>query len=79
MMPEEEVVCCGVIEKIAAEFDMPFERPFLVRMGQLKVGSWSLRLANLTPAGNLSKKGGSFLFLTYCPACGKKLVDDDGP
>jgi hypothetical protein len=71
------VTCCGVLEKIKAEYGMPFHQPITYddKM-QLHVGPWAIRLFKLTPTGNIAKRGHTNLFLNYCPICGRKLRDD---
>lgn len=78
MSESEEVVCCGLIEEVASKFDLPFERPFLVGSLDFEVGGWALRLLKLTPAGNISKKGGAFIFLNFCLFCGATLREPNG-
>lgn len=72
-MGEEEKACCGVFEKLYEEYDLPFDRPILLRDGQLKVGAWSVRLLKKTPSGRISKKGSASIILNFCPFCGQDL------
>jgi hypothetical protein len=68
-----EPVCCGVLEELASKFDLPFEQPLLLKGRELVVGGWAVRLLKKTPVGSISKKGSSFITLSYCPFCGQAL------
>lgn len=71
------VTCCGALEKMSVEYDLPFYRPVILADGQLGVGNWAVKCRKLTKRGNISKVGGRAVYLNYCPFCGKKLAPDD--
>jgi len=62
--------------RVASEkWDGPFERPITWdrETGDLGVGAWALKVYKLTKAGNISRNGGGYLILKYCPLCGEEL------
>ena len=70
-------ICCEALEQITEEYDFPFYRPLMInkKTMNMSVASWSIKLLKKTAAGNVSKKGGATLIMSYCPACGTKLTD----
>lgn len=71
---------CGALEKIREKFDLPFRRPIIFNneTNSLRVGGWCAQLNKLTPSGNISKNGGGFIELKFCPFCGGRLGEGDG-
>jgi hypothetical protein len=65
------------ITAIVERWDGPITRPIsFVRTGntnELKAESWTIKVYKLTKAGNISKNGGGYLRLEYCPICGERL------
>ena len=64
------------IEVITERWDGPFERPitFNRETNELLSEKWAIKVYKLTKSGNISKSGGGYLFMDYCPLCGEKLT-----
>ena len=60
--------------QLAEKWDGPIEKPVSWdrETGDLK-SSWMLKVFKYTKAGNISRNGGGWLRLNYCPLCGEKL------
>jgi len=67
--------CCAAMDQIMAEFDGPFERPWILdpESKDMATGSLVIRLYKLTSTGNVSRKGGAVAKLNYCPFCATQL------
>ena len=71
--------CCEAIEQVMDKFGYPFYVPILINRDSLKMQAGNnpaIKLLKMTPAGNISKKGGSTLIMSYCPLCGTEYGDD---
>lgn len=73
--PEPEITCCGILEKLEAEHDLPFSRPIRLVGNALVGGEWAVRVMTLTKSGRISRAAGSsiYVFLEFCPFCGRRL------
>lgn len=69
--------CCGAIEMLARDYDLPFTEPLYIDKEDhsIKRGGWHIRLNKLTKSGNLSKRGCPLAQVTFCPFCGTRLVE----
>ncbi len=62
---------------LAERWDGPFERPISwnPKTGQMNAPEWMIKIYKLTKAGNISKNGGGYLHIDYCPLCGANLTE----
>ena len=62
---------------LSEQWDGPIEKPVSWdrETGELST-KWMMKVFNYTKAGNVSKSGGGWLVLSYCPVCGKELNND---
>lgn len=69
----------GCIAALASKFDGPFEQPIVWdrNTGEMQVAQWMIKIYKLTKTGNISKAGGGYLTINYCPLCGEKLEDEE--
>ncbi len=69
--------CCDGIKLIMERFDGPFYYP--VRIDEnwdMVADRLAVSLYNLTPSKrDISRKGRSAMFLSYCPICGMSLKE----
>lgn len=67
------------IRAITAKFDGPFERPITLdrETGELSVSRWAIKVYKLTKGNNISKSGGGYLYIEFCPLCGERLVPEE--
>ncbi len=72
-MTDNEHEC---IRAMTERWDGPFEKPIVFdrETGELKVARWAIKVYKLTKGGNISKNGGGYLYVEYCPLCGEKLT-----
>lgn len=76
MTEKNETECCGILERLGKEYDLPFYRPLMLDQDHNVVaGGWSVRLLALTPSGNVSKRSHTTVRLNFCPFCGKELEE----
>ena len=79
--PKRELEQCDCLKVVMdkREADLPFERPltFNWSTGGLKVGSWAAKLFKRTPSGGISRKSCGYVFLNFCPICGRKLIEQE--
>ena len=66
--------CCDAIEQIMKEYAYPFYLPILFD-SKTAVDRPSIKLLKGTKAGNISKRGGATLIMSYCPLCGTEYGD----
>ena len=66
-------------EAIAEKWDGPFEKPISWnrKTGAMTAHTWMIKMYKLTSAGNISRNGGGYLHIEYCPLCGEKVTDGD--
>ena len=70
--------CCEALRQLVEEWDGPFKIPLYITTDHsLKANKVAVGLFNLTPAGNISRKGASAFFIRYCPVCGQRLIDEE--
>ena len=64
------------IKAITEIWDGPFEQPITwnCETGIVAPEKWAIKVYKLTKAGNISKNGGGYLYVEYCPLCGEKLT-----
>lgn len=77
---EDGVTCCGVLEAYhEMGYEVPFHRPVMIdwTTGDMKVGKWSIKMFQLTPSGNISRKGYINVRMNYCPFCGEKIREEN--
>ncbi len=69
----------GCIETLSKHFDGPFELPIIFNRetGELSVNYWMLKLYKLTKGGNISKVGGGYIPISFCPMCGDRLIPEE--
>ena len=74
-MTDQEKSVHECIKAIAERWDGPFEKPitFDRETGALMAERWAIKVYKKTKAGNISRNGGGYLFVDYCPLCGEKL------
>jgi len=72
-MSNNNHVCFVELKK---KWDGPIEKPvgFNRKTGEL-ISDWRLRMFKYTKSGNISKSGGGWLIINYCPICGEGLAD----
>ena len=69
--------CCNAMAEVLAKYDLPFEYPikFRVATGEMTADTLCARLSKKTASGNLSRKGGAWLVVNFCPICGNQLQE----
>lgn len=73
------MTCCAALEKVLEEYQYPFYYPVMIDTDTLdmRVGTLSVKLRKETRAGNISKRDGMVVYVTYCPWCGEKLRETE--
>ena len=64
------------MKAIVEKWDGPFDRPITYdrTTGRMTAEDWMIRVYKLTKSGGISKNGGGYLRLEYCPICGERLI-----
>ena len=71
--------CCDAIEQVMDQFAFPFYTPILIDRTTLEMKAGNrpaIKLLKATPAGNISKRGGGTLIMSFCPLCGTEYTND---
>jgi len=63
---------CECLSKIKEQFELPFEKPILIKDLQLSPGNWAIRLMHKTKSGNPTMSNSILVYFNYCPICGEK-------
>ena len=67
------------IKAIVERWDGPISRPITFsrtgNVNELKAETWMMKVYKLTKGGNISKNGGGYLQIEYCPICGERLTE----
>ena len=63
------------IKAIEEKWDGPFEKPITwsLETGITAPKRWAIKVYKLTKSGNISRNGGGYLYVDFCPFCGEKL------
>ena len=74
-MSEDKEHECFV--ELSKKWSGPIEQPisFNRETGALSTDTWMLKVFNYTSTGNVSKRGGGWLRLAFCPICGERLTE----
>ena len=63
-------------DQVAKRWDGPIEKPVSWdrETGEM-YAKWMIKVFKYTKSGNISRSGGGWLNINYCPICGEKLND----
>lgn len=66
------------IKAIVENFDGPFEKPISFNRDTMELAAeaWMIKVYKLTKAGKISRSGGGYLTVTFCPLCGERLIPE---
>lgn len=70
--------CCDALRQAFENYDLPFERPvcFDRETMSLHADLLAIRLCHTTSAGKVSRKNQLLVRLSYCPFCGKRILEE---